>query len=167
MDVDPVVRKRVRVVEDQRHGDEVPVLQAVGRRPHFGRRRGRQRVHQLPQRHGRQQCRCRRALEARRRADSTAVIRAALVDDAPHARVQLDAAPRPSTSRVKLLPHHAGPVPRILELLDQRLDLALAARLNRPNSIDVTAVQSDRPLMRCAAHWALIVWQGMPQTFSV
>jgi hypothetical protein len=32
---------------------------------------------------------------------------------------------------------------------------------------DISAVRSDRPLMRWAAHSAVISLQGMPQTFSV
>ena len=53
VDVDPVVREQSRRVDDQRHGDEVPILEIARRLLHGGRRAAAQAPHQMRQRHRR------------------------------------------------------------------------------------------------------------------
>ena len=72
---------------------------------------------------------------------------------------------------VAALPHHPGPVLRVLELLDEAGDLlrlvAAAAGRAWPACGSHTALHSDMPLMRWAPQSADIVDGGTPHTFSL
>ena len=66
-------------------------------------------------------------------------------------------------ARLARLPHLPGPEPRVAELLDQRRDVLR----RRPSDRQRSPSQSEKSLIRCAAHSARISEPGMPQTFSV
>ena len=133
MDVDPVVRKRLGPVDDQDDGEEVAVLERLGRRDDLGRRG---RVHgadQVADRQGREEVRPEIAGHPALgiRGDEGRDGRAVVLD--PHdPAVEVHRPALPADPVAHRFPHLAGTEPRILKLVDQGLDHLALARLEPP-----------------------------------
>ena len=138
VDVDPVVREAVLFRHHQRHREKVPVTQVLRRGHRLGRGRRIHRQHQRRNRRRRNHVVGRdHALEHRAvlaagddgdRARALALGPRDLLDE----RLELDGAALLADLLRARLPHHARPVLRIVELIDQRRDLLRAfSRIQR------------------------------------
>ena len=123
VDVNPVVVERERRLHDQRHGQELAILQRRGGRPRL-RARGRlEAEHQLPQRRRGDHMIGGQALPLSRRVDGVNLPATGRADEPGRSAAHPDLAPLLHRPPRGGLPHHARSLPRITERADECLDL--------------------------------------------
>jgi len=120
VDVHPVVRKRLFLVDDQRDEAEVAIREATGRGNNLVGRRRIQAQNELAQRNARRDAVDEKLALAPVRPDSHALDDAVRVVERVAAVVQQDRDPRLLDALLEGLPHLSRPEPRIAKPFDQR-----------------------------------------------
>ena len=126
VDVDPVVREEIRLVEDQCDHEEVAIGQSLRGLPDRGRHRGLEGPHQRAHRHGGDHVIGLDSLVARLRLDADRHHLAVLHFDGGHPVLHPHLVAHLADPVAAHLPHLPGAQTGILELIDQTLDLGRA-----------------------------------------
>jgi hypothetical protein len=140
VDVDPVVGKEVLAVDDERDRDEVAVAQPARGGEHAGRGRGVGERDDVSQRQRRDRVRAPQALVTGRDGHDAAGSEL----DAAHARAEAQLAARADDLGGHRLPHLARPEARVVELLDEAVNLRAVVEQRRAH--DARERQRANPL---------------------
>src|ERR1051326_126520 len=122
MDVDPVIREEVGLVDNQCHGQKITVLQAVGGLDHGGRGRWIESLNQLSDRHATDKVGALDYFFALVRLDAHSGYSSAVPEYIHGLRVEADLAAALLDDFANALPHHSRPFSGIVKGVNQCLD---------------------------------------------
>ncbi len=169
MHIDPIVRERFGLIDDQNDGQEITIFQCVGCLQNLRRRRRIERAHEVADRQGREKLTSlidmliSLSIARHERRDGRTVM-----FDACDATVLHHRAPLLRHAVTRHLPHLSWAEPRILERINECFDdfaflAALCRQIKQPKQTAHEAESLDA--LGGPIGGDLVV--GMPQTFSV